>query len=87
MLSLVDRRLQEEALRSFLLDSFRYVDNIIEGILSFVNTVKTGETDAVYVVKKRVASREGSIFDPSPYRLATGQELNNFVHLLTLCSV
>ena len=67
---LVDRRLARGGFEKFSLNSSRYVDNIIEGILSVVNgkTTLIGE-------EKRVASREGSIFDPSPYRSATGQRV------------
>lgn len=73
---LVDRRLARGGFEKFSLNSSRYADNIIEGILSVVNTVKTGETDAVLLgEEKRVASREGSVFDPSPYRSSTGQRV------------
>ena len=73
---LVDRRLARGGFEKLGLNGTRYVDNIIEGILSGVNTAVTGETDAVLLGKeKRVASREGSIFDPSPYRSATGQRV------------
>jgi len=67
---LVDRRLARGGFEKFSLNSSRYVDNIIEGILSKVN----GETTLIGE-EKRVASREGSIFDPSPYRSATGQRV------------
>ena len=67
---LIDRRQARGGFEKFSLNSSRYVDNIIEGILSVVN----GETTLIGE-EKRVASREGSIFDPSPYRSATGQRV------------
>ena len=66
----IDRRLARGGFEKFSLNSSRYVDNIIEGVLSYVN----GETTLIGE-EKRVASREGSVFDPSPYRSATGQRV------------
>jgi len=66
----IDRRLARGGFEKFSLNSSRYVDNIIEGVLSYVN----GEATLIGE-EKRVASREGSVFDPSPYRSATGQRV------------
>ena len=66
----VDKRLAKGAGEKFGYNATKYVDNIIEGVASVVNgkTVLLGD-------ELRVAAREGSIFDPSPYRTFTGQRI------------
>ena len=66
----VDRRLAKGGLQKLGMNSAKYVDNIIEGIASVVN----GET-TLLGDELRVASREGNVYDPSPYRTAIGTRI------------
>ena len=66
----VDRRLTKGGLQKLGMNSAKYVDNIIEGIASVVN----GET-TLLGDELRVASREGNVYDPSPYRTAIGTRI------------
>ncbi len=66
----IDRRQAKGFGEKLAVNSTKYVDNIIEGIMSIVNeeTTLLGE-------EKRGAYREGSLKDPSPYRTLTGQKI------------
>ena len=66
----IDRRLAKGGLEKLGLNTTKYTDNIIEGIASFVN----GET-TLLGDELRVATREGKVFDPSPYRTAIGTRI------------
>ena len=66
----VDRRLAKGPFEKFGYNATKYVDNIIEGMASGLKgeTVLLGD-------ELRVAAREGSVFDPSPYRTMTGTRI------------
>jgi len=66
----INRRLAKGGLQKLGLNTTKYTDNIIEGIASVVN----GET-TLLGDELRVASREGKVFDPSPYRTAIGTRI------------
>jgi len=66
----IDRRLAKGGLQKLGLNATKYVDNILEAIASGVK----GET-TLLGDELRVASREGKVFDPSPYRTATGTRI------------
>ena len=66
----IDRRLAKGFTQKLGLNTTKYTDNIIEGIASVVN----GET-TLLGDELRVASREGKVFDPSPYRTAIGTRI------------
>ncbi len=66
----INRRLAKGFTQKLGLNTTKYTDNIIEGIASVVN----GET-TLLGDELRVASREGKVFDPSPYRTAIGTRI------------
>ena len=66
----VDKRLARGAGEKLMFNATKYVDNIIEGVLSGINRETTLLGD-----EKRVAYREGNLVDPSPYRTITGQRI------------
>ena len=66
----VDKRLARGAGEKLMFNATKYVDNIIEGVLSGINRETTLLGD-----EKRVAYREGNLVDPSPYRTLTGQKI------------
>ncbi len=69
----IDRRLAKGGLQKLGLNATKYVDNIIEGIASS-KLFGAGET-VLLGDELRVASREGNVFDPSPYRTAIGTRI------------
>jgi len=69
----IDRRLAKGGLQKLGLNTTKYVDNIIEGIASS-KLFGAGET-TLLGDELRVASREGKVFDPSPYRTAIGTRI------------
>ena len=66
----IDRRMAKGFGEKLGHQSTKYVDNIIEGVMSIVNqeTTLLGE-------KAKMAHREGDLKDPSPYRTLTGQRI------------
>ena len=66
----IDRRLAKGGMQKLGLNSTKYVDNIIEGLQSWAKGETTLLSDEL-----RVASREGNVFDPSPYRTSTGTRI------------
>ena len=69
----IDRRLAKGGLQKLGLNATKYVDNIIEGIASS-KLFGAGET-TLLGDELRVASREGNVYDPSPYRTAIGTRI------------
>jgi len=67
---MIDRRQAKGFGEKFTLNATKYVDNIIEGVQS----VLQGET-VLLGDELRVAAREGTIEDASPYRTATGTRI------------
>ena len=67
---MIDRRQAKGFGEKFTLNATKYVDNIIEGVQSVIQgeTVLLGD-------ELRVAAREGTIEDASPYRTATGTRI------------
>ena len=66
----IDRRMAKGFGEKIGYQSTKYVDNIIEGVMSLVNQETTLLGD-----KARMAHREGDLKDPSPYRTMTGQKI------------
>tara|TARA_R100000458_G_C8276635_1_gene251974 strand:+ start:676 stop:4467 length:3792 start_codon:yes stop_codon:yes gene_type:complete len=66
----IDRRMAKGFGEKLGYQSTKYVDNIIEGVMSIVNQETTLLGD-----KAKVAYREGDLKDPSPYRTLTGQKI------------